>query len=383
MIRLFRQCLVSTLLTLGGALSAVFMLSQVALAGQNVYFGTGGKLGDGIYLSEFDENSGKLSDPRKVADIKAPGFLAKHPSLEMIYAVAKINKKPVVAAYQILPSSNLKFVNHVDIGDGGGAHISVHPSGKFLLTAQYGGGSVALFSLNTEGRLVAREQLIDHKGGSKVFKNRQNSPHPHWVGFSPDGKFAFVPDLGMDTVMIYRVSEQQVKLAKHGRADTVSGGGPRHMRFSTNGEFIYLLNEFTLSISVFDYDIKAGTAKFIAEVPALSEQVKAQEAFNSASEILVHPTGKFVYSANRGHDSVTVYSNDESSGRLAVLEVEHVRGSFPRNINMDLTGNWLLAAGQHSNTVSVFLIDQNSGLLQYQTNNTVNLPEPICILFVE
>lgn len=364
-----------------GLVIGLFGACQMAIAEQHVYFGTGSKLGDGIYHSLLNEKTGDLSKPTKVADIKAPGFLAQHPSLEILYAVASINKEPVVAAYKIADDGKLTFINHVEINDGGAAHIAVHPSGKFLLTAQYGGNSVALFSIDNQGKLIAREQLIEHKGGSNVYKNRQKKPHPHWVGFSPDGKFAFVPDLGMDVAMIYRVSADTPKITYHGRAVSMPGGGPRHMRFSTNGDYIYLLNEFTLAVSTFAYDKDKGTAKTVSVAATLSEEAKSQEGFNSASEILVHPSGQFVYAANRGHDSISVFSSDENTGKLNLLEIEHVRGSFPRNINMDLKGKWLLAAGQHSNTVSTFAIDQNNGLLQYQTGKTVNVPEPICVLF--
>ena len=362
-------------------IAAQQMASEKITTPQNVYFGTGSKHGDGIYHSVFNDQTGSLSVPTKVAEIEAPGFLAKHPSLEILYAVAKLNKQPVVVAYAIAANGTLSLINSVEINDSNGTHIAVYPSGQFLLTAQYGGGSVAVFPIKKSGAVEPRSQLIKHQGGSKVVGNRQDSAHPHWVGFSPDAKFAFVPDLGLDTIMIYRVSEDETQLIQHSRANTIPGGGPRHMRFSTNGKYIHLLNEFSLSISTFDFKQKDGLASLAHVTATLDEKTKAQEAFNSASEILVHQSGKFVYSANRGHDSVSVFSSDEATGKLELQEVEHVRGAFPRNINIDKTGKWLFAAGQHSNTVSVFIIDQSTGLLQYQTNNTVNLPEPICILF--
>ena len=369
------------LLNFACAVLGMLIYSQQVLASQHVYFGTGSNKDDGIYHAILNDETGKLSMPTKVADIRAPGFLAKHPKMDVLYAVAVVDEKPVVAAFQASTSGTLTLINSMEIGDGGGAHIAVHPSGRFLLTAQYGGGSVALFSLKNDGALIKRVQLIEHQGGSNVVKGRQENPHPHWVGFSPDGRFAFVPDLGLDKAVIYRVSERKQSLVEHGQAVTVAGGGPRHMRFSTNGKFIYLLNELTLSITVFAYDLERGQASKVSVVPVLPEKIKAQEAFNSASEILVHPSGKYVYSANRGHDSVSVFASDELTGELTLQEIEHVRGSFPRNINMDKNGKWLLAAGQHSNTVSVFAIDGNTGLLQYQTGGTVNVPNPICILF--
>lgn len=360
------------------------MFSSFAFATeQNVYFGTGTKKGNGIYHSVFNSDSGELSTPIKVADIKAPSFLAKHPSLPILYAVANINKVSVVAAYAIEQNGSLSKINSQPINDRNGTHISVHPSGKFLLSAQYSGGSVAVFPLDKKGVVQPRSQLFEHQGGSKVVAKKQDSAHPHWVGFSPDSKFAFVPDLGLDTIKIYRVSDDETQLVAHSQANTIAGGGPRHMRFSTNGKHIYLLNEFTLSISTFEYNKIEGLATLSHVTAALDEQAKSQEAFNSASEILVHPSGKFVYSANRGHDSVSVFSSNKTTGQLMLKEVEHVRGSFPRNINLDQTGKWLFAAGQHSNTLSVFAIDQQTGLLQYQTGNTVNLPEPTCVLFVQ
>ncbi len=366
-------------MSFGSFLVSLF-LNHAALADQDVYFGTGNEYGDGIYHAIFDESNGTLSTAKRVADINAPGFLAKHPTLDIIYAVAKIDETPVVAAYKKNIDGSLTFINSVEIGDGSGTHIAVHPSGKFVATVQYGGGSVAIFLLQNNGALASRTQLIEHEGGSQVYEDRQDSPHPHWVGFSPDGKYALVPDLGLDAVLIYKVSEGKQVLTYHSRAITVEGGGPRHMRFSIDGDYIYLLNELELSISTFKYDATKGKAELVSVTPTLSKQKKLQEAFNSASEILVHPNGKFVYSGNRGHDSVSVFTIKEGA-TPELLETEHVRGAYPRNINIDLSGKWLLAAGQHSNTVSVFSIDQDLGLLQYQTNKTINLPEPICILF--
>jgi len=155
------------------------------------------------------------------------------------------------------------------------------------------------------------------------------------------------------------------------------------MRFSVDGNFIYLLNELSLSVTTFQYDAKKGATKRLTTTPALSESDKSEEVFNSSSEILVHPNGKFVYSANRGDDTVTAYQANRNTGELTVTEVEPVRGAFPRNINLEPSGKWLLAAGQHSNTIAVFAIDQSTGEITYQLNSVVNVPGPICILFNE
>ena len=145
---------------------------------------------------------------------------------------------------------------------------------------------------------------------------RQDSPHPHWAGFSPDGKYALIPDLGLDQIVIYKVDTKKPAITEHGVGQSVPGGGPRHMRFSTDGKFIYLLNELSLSVTTFAWDAKKGTAKRLTTTPAISEKVKAGESFNSAAEILVHPNGQFVYSSNRGHDTVSVYQANPKERKI-------------------------------------------------------------------
>jgi 6-phosphogluconolactonase len=328
----------------------------------------------------FNTETGRLTPAELAAEIGSPGFLAVHPGGRKLYAVANFPGGPGAVGYQVNPDGSLTLMNTSPTGEGGGAHIAVHPSARFLLTAQYGGGSVALFPLDDEGRL-GTATITRHEGGSRVVANRQNAPHPHWCGFSPDGRFALVPDLGMDGIVIYRVDETAPRIERHGFAASVPGGGPRHMRFSPDGRFIYLLNELSLSVTTFEWDAARGSARQLATVPTLSEEVKAKEAFNSAAEILVHPGGRFVYSSNRGHDRVTAFRAEPGTGALEVLQVQPVRGAFPRNINLSPGGGWLLAAGADSNTVSVHQVNPASGELTYQTRGIINVPAPICIVF--
>jgi len=354
--------------------------SLLPAANVDVYFGSSGGEAKGIYHATLDTEKGKLSAAKLAAEVKAPGFLAFHPDRTKLYAVARFDKQPSVVAYNIAEDGSLSLLNAEVIPDGGAAHISVHPSGKFLLTAQYGGGSVALFPVDKDGSLMPCKQVIEHEGGSGVVANRQEAPHPHWGGFSPDGRFAFVPDLGLDQIVIYQIQSDQTSIKQVGSVDSIPGGGPRHMKFSVDGQYIFLLNELSLSVSTFAYDPETGNAKLLTTTPTLSEAMKAKESFNSASEIIVHPNGQFVYAANRGHDSVTAFLVDPETGRLYVTDIEPIRGAWPRNINMDTSGRWLLAAGQHSNTVTVLEIDATTGALTYPRDSVITVPSSICIL---
>lgn len=349
----------------------------------DVWLGTGGKPSQGIYHCRLDTTSGKLSESRLVAEISGPGFLAQHPTQPVLYAVGTLDGKPSVVAYTIAEAAggaSLTLINSSEIGDGGAAHVSVDATGRTLLTAQYGGGSVAAFSLNSDGSIKQRTELIDHQGGSKVVEGRQDTSHAHWTGFSPDNRFAFVPDLGLDQVVIYKLDAAASKLTPHGVGQVPPGGGPRHMKFHPNGKWIYVLNELALSVSVFDYDAAAGTMTRKQTVAAVPKKALAKEQFTSASEIRVHPNGRFVYSANRGHDTITVYAVDPSTGELAVVEREHVRGATPRNFNLDPSAKWLLAAGQDSHTLACFAVNAETGELTYN-RSIIQTPTPICVLF--
>ncbi|PWF43122.1 lactonase family protein [Massilia glaciei] len=194
---------------LAGSLAATLLCSAALAQQRDVWIGTNAHPASrGIYHSTINTENGKLSGSRLAAQIDAPGFLALHPSAKVLYAVGALRGTDVVAAYSLTSTggeATLTLMNSLPIGDGGAAHLAVDPSGKMLLTAQYGGGSVAAFSLNADGSLGARTALTKHEGGAKVVAGRQNRPHAHWVGFSPDNRFAFVPDLGLDKVIIYKV----------------------------------------------------------------------------------------------------------------------------------------------------------------------------------
>ncbi|GAB5442751.1 MAG: lactonase family protein [Fuerstiella sp.] len=350
----------------------------------DVWLGTGSsKPGTGIYHCLLNTQTGKLTEPTLVAEVQRPGFLAMHPKLPMLYAVGALNRTPLLLAYRITqtgPNAALELVNTAEIGDGGAAHVAVDRTGRTVLTAQYGGGSVAAFRLAENGSITQRTALIDHEGASKAVPKRQDASHAHWVGFSPDNRFAFVPDLGLDKVMIYRHDADSSAIEAAGAGQLPAGAGPRHMKFHTNGQWIYVLHELDLKVTVFDYDAEAGTMTAKQTIETVPRDLLDKEKFKSCSEIRVHPNGKFVYAANRGHDTITVFRVNEEDGTLTFVEREHVRGATPRNFNVDPEGRWLLAAGQDSDTLAAFEIDPDTGELAYN-RSLVTLPSCICVLF--
>jgi 6-phosphogluconolactonase len=369
----------AALLPVGASLTSPAHAAEI-----DVWIGTASsQLSQGIYHCTLNTDNGKLSPARLVAEASGPGFLAMHPKLPVLYAVGTLDGTPSVIAYTIgkdpQGKAALTLIGSLPIGDGGGTHLAVDATGTTLLTAQYGGGSVAVFALDDDGSLDRRTQLIKHEGGSRVVQGRQEAPHTHWVGFSPDNRFAFAPDLGLDQVVIYRVDAAKSELTPHGHADVPPGGGPRHMKFHPSGKWAYVLNELDLTVSVFDYDAEAGTMTRKQTVRAVPQRALNREQFVSASEIRVHPSGKFVYSANRGHDTITVFEVDADSGELKSVQRANVRGATPRNFNLDPSAKWLLAAGQDSHSLASFVVEE-AGTLQFN-RSVIHVPSPICVLF--
>lgn len=348
----------------------------------DVWLGTGGAPSRGIYHTMLDTETGRLSASRLVAEIRSPGFLAKHPRLPILYAVGAFDREDVVASYRIQGTGSdaqLELIGYQPIGDGNGTHLAVSRDGRTLLTVQYGSGSVAAFPLDDEGKIGQRTALVRHQGGSRVDPTRQEAPHAHWVGFSPDQKFALVPDLGLDEVVLYRVATDSAVIELHGAGVVPPGAGPRHMRFHPNGKWIYVLNELDLTVSLFDWDAEEGAMKLRQTLSTVPQEELQPLSQKSCSEIRVHPNGKFVYAANRGHDSITVFSVGDD-GTLSTIQNEAVRGANPRNFNLDPSGKWLLVGGQDSHTLASFAVDPETGKLIF-SHNIISTPTPICVLF--
>jgi 6-phosphogluconolactonase len=346
-----------------------------------VYFGTTARAaGQGIYFSRFDLRTGKLSEPELAAEIKNPSFLAIHPNKHFLYSVGESNS---VNAFEIDSNSGqLKFLNRESSGGKGPTHLIVDKKGKAVLVANYGGGSVSVLPIQKNGSLGALTAFIQHTGSS-VNPKRQTHPYAHSVNLSPDNRFAFVADLGLDKMMIYRFDSRKISLATNEPAFAIvpPGSGPRHSAFHPNGRILYVVNEMGCSVTVFNYDAKRGALTELQTISALPPGEKLREAFTGA-EIAVHPSGKFVFASIRGHDSIAIFNVDPKSGKLNYVESQSTEGKTPRNFGMDPTGKFLLAANQDSNTVVVFKIDSQTGRLE-RTGQVLEIPAPVCVEFLK
>ncbi len=366
--------------------SFLFLLAAANVSAEtiDVWFGTstsGPAESRGIYQARWDEGNGRLGEPRLAAEVAEPGFLVTTADGKRLYAVCEKPTGPCVAGYQVVAEptgSRLVPINDVRIESGGACHLTLDRTEKILLTAQYGAGTVCVFELQPDGAIGACRQTVKHVGGSRGFEDRQDRPHPHWVGVSPDNRFVIVPDLGLDAIVLYRLQDGQ--LLEHGRMGLANGSGPRHFKFHPSGQYGFVVNELTLDVVSFAYDAREGRLTPLGEVSTLAESVKAKERTNSAAEIRVHPQGRFLYASNRGHDSISALGFDESDGSLKWIESEPIRGSWPRNFNLTPSGNWLLAAGRDSNTIAVFAVDVRTGELRF-TGQSVEVPAPICVAF--
>lgn len=359
-------------------------LSAAALAADapskfRVYIG-----GKGLWLGEFDASTGKLTDPQQVSDIDGGGFFAIHPSKKFLYAVGTITandgqKTGGVSAFAVdEKSGKLTLLNQQSSVGGGPCHVVVDAAGKNVLVANYGGGSVAALPIGVDGKLSPARSSIQHKGSS-VNPQRQTAPHAHSINLDAKNKFAFAADLGLDQVLVYKFDGAKGALVPNDPpfAKVADGAGPRHFAFHPTGKYAYVINEIGNTVTAFGYDSEKGT---LTEIQTISTLPKDFDGTSYTAEVVVHPTGKYLYGSNRGHNSLAVYSIDEKTGKLTLLEVPLVGGKVPRNFNVDPTGKFILVGNQDDNTISVMRVESDGNLKLLRSD--VPVATPICIKFV-
>ncbi len=343
-----------------------------------VYIGTytGGD-SEGIYVYKLDLSCGSLEYSSKIAGVDNPSFLAMDPAQRYLYAVNEQAPDGRVSAFAIDPDSGaLSFLNQQPSGGSLPCYLVVDQSGKFVLLSNYGSGSLAVFSIEDDGRLGALTDLVRHQGSS-VDAERQQGPHAHCVVFDRSGRHAFSADLGADEVKIYHFDATAGKLRPGNppSVETEPGVGPRHFTFHPGGKFAYLINELGSTMSAFTYDETKG---MLAQIQTLSTLPQAFTGYNHSADLHLEPSGKFLYGSNRGHDSIAIYGIDESSGRLTHIGNEPTRGGGPRNFAIDPSGTFLLAANHDSDNVVTFRLDRKSGKLE-ATGHVARVPAPVCL----
>ena len=342
----------------------------------------------GIYVYSFDPGTGKLSSLGVAAESEDPSFLALHPSGKYLYAVNEIEhfgaqKSGAASAFSIdQKTGKLTLLNQAATRGAGPCHISLDKTGRFALVANYDGGSVTTFPVHDDGTLGESADFVQHHCSS-VNKERQEGPHAHWIGTSPDNRFALTADLGLDEILTYRFNSSKGTLTPNTPpfAKVNPGGGPRHQAFHPNGKFAYVLNEMEDSVTAFAYKASNGSLSPLETVSALSTLRGDYKGPKEAAEIAVHPNGKFLYASNRGGiDTISAFSIDPAQGTLHLKDEYPTMGKTPRNFAIDPTGKFLLAANQESNDIVVFRIDSTTGALS-PTGDTVEVPAPVCIIF--
>lgn len=359
------------------------LVSLLPVSAGTVWIGTGGRDSKGIYVSELDPESGKLSEPKLAAELPGAGFQALTADGKLIFSTCSIDGEGGAAALRVKEGGMLEEINRQSTGGKGCCFVGVDASGRCVLAANYGDGSVASFAVAEDGSLGKAASVHKHEGSGPNEK-RQKAPHAHSFFPGPGNKFAYAPDLGIDKVMIYQMDAASGKTKPAGAGVVPPGSGPRHLKFGRDGKHAYVLNELTLTVAVFEHDPESGALKPGAVVSVLPEGSDPDGM--TCSEIRISKDGKFAYTANRdtagnGRDSVSMLGVADGGG-LELLQTVAAGVEVPRNIGLDPSGRWLLVCGQKSNRVGVLKVDPESGRMA-ATGHGVDLGAPMCVTFAE
>lgn len=357
--------------------------------------GNGGN-GQGLYLFAISPQNGNLSLIKVVSEIASPSWIAFDPSRTHLYAVNEVSNfngtNGSVSAFAINRSNgDLTFLNVVSSEGGGPAHLSVHPSGKFVFVANYGGGSIAVLPILSNGALGSAtdfHQDVDSVGPTEATNappgsfaiSGHDAPHAHMIQSHPEGTFVLQTDLGQDRIYIYILDQSKGTLASSSAAPYVAlppGDGPRHFAFHPNGRWMYSIQEEASTLVFFEFDPASGSLVAQQTISTLPGRFAGT---NFTSEVMVSPDGQFLYAANRLHDTIAVFSIDGGGGLTHVGESSTL-GDYPRNLNIDPTGSFLYVCNQRSDGITSFRIDRDTGLLKF-TGRYTPVGSPASIIFL-
>ena len=344
-----------------------------------LYIGTyTGAKSQGIYAAQFDPGAGRLSAPTLVAVTANPSFLAVHPTRRWLYAVNEA-AEPTVTAFAIeSPAGPLRRLNAQPAGGSGPCHLIVDHAGQNVLVANYGGGSLAVLPVAADGRLAPATAFIQQHAAT-VNPARPAPAHAHGLALDAANRFVFCADLGLDQVLSYCFDSRHGTLQPNDPPAVAlpPGAGPRHIVFHPAGRFAYVINEKDSTVTAFSYNAQRGTLAAVQTVTTVPADFTGK---NYPSEIVVHPNGKFLYGANRRHDSLAVWAIAAATGQLTLVEHQATHGQTPRHFAIDPTGNYLLVANQDSDNIVVLRLDPTTGRLQ-ATGQVTGVGAPACVVF--
>jgi 6-phosphogluconolactonase len=364
-------------------------LVYVGTYSEPILFGTGQVLdgkGKGIYAFAFDPAAGALTPVGITAGVRNASYLAFDPARRFLFCVNEFKEydgkaSGAVSAFRIDPGTGeLHYLNTRASHGTDPCHLVVDATGRFVLVANFASGSVSVLPVGPDGALGEACCVVQHTGSS-VDPRRQAGPHAHAVTIDRENRYVFVPDLGLDKVVIYAFDAATGKITPNAHQPwvaTTPGAGPRQMVMHPGGAFAYLINELDSTMTAYRYDGDTGSLQELQTLPTLPAGFSG---LSTCAEVQIAPSGRFLYGSNRGHDSIAIYSIDQATGRLTALGHESTRGQIPRNFEISPGGAFLAAANQDSNSVVMFRIDLDTGLLA-PTGNVVEAGTPICVRFM-
>ena len=351
-----------------------------------VYFGTD-RGGQGIYHAQFESTIGTLSSITLAVAVEFPSFLATHPNQQFLYATTGSDApySANVAAFRSQADGSLTFLNKQPTLGSNACHLSVDATGRTLVAANYGSGNVSSFQIRADGTLTAVVSNHYH-GGSAQDPKRQKEPHPHSAFIHPNNCYVYVPDLGIDKVMIYALDPVRATLTPCGSTEVPGGSqGPRHMKFSSDGKFAYVLNELSLSIASYSVNLETGQLEYIDTQSVLTNGVDPEGM--SCAEIRIHPSEQWLYAsirdlAGRGRDALSTFQR-ATDGSIRLIANTPAAVYIPRNFNIDPSGKWLIVGGQRSATLTIFSIHQDTGTLTLKSAEIPFEGQPMCVEFLQ
>lgn len=348
----------------------------------------------GIYAFSYDAETGKLTPKGIATETPDPSFVVIHPNGKYAYAANETGKQSTVSAFALdAQSGKLTLLNQLPALGEDPCYLSFDRTGKFLFVANYTSGTITVFPILPDGKLGEHTAALQNKGALGPNKERQEGPHAHWIEVSAHNRYVYVADLGLDRVLICKFDAAKGTLtaedgpsAKDTAADAAKGDaftaalspgtGPRHVAFSHDGNFMYVLGEMKSTVTVFAND-QRETYRVIQTVSALPQGYSGR---NDAAEIAMHPSGKWLYASNRGNDSIAVFAVEPGKGTLRLITNVPTGGKEPRHFAIDPAGKYLLAENQNSDTIVTFRIDPASGNLT-PTGDVAQVPSPVCLAF--